>query len=161
MKILMVCAGNICRSPLAEGIMQHYIDQNGLNWHVDSAGTENYFAGHLPDERSIKTGEKYGIDITNQRARQFCFDDLDNFDIIYVMDTRNYNELMRDWINSKAIYQNEQYLNKIDFILNEVYPKQNRIVPDPYYGGMNGFETVYALLDKACQTIVEKYTRTQ
>jgi protein-tyrosine phosphatase len=157
MKILMVCAGNICRSPLAEGIMQHYIAQNSLNWHVDSAGTERYHVGQQPDERSIETAQTHGIDISQQRARQFSANDLDNFDIIYVMDTHNYNELMRHWVEANPKYNKKSYRDKIKFILNEVHPNQNRIVPDPYYGGISGFEKVYTLLDEACKVIAEKY----
>lgn len=158
MKILMVCAGNICRSPLAEGIMRHYINHYQLQgWEVDSAGTENYFAGGPPDTRSTQTGAKYGIDISQQKARQFQLKDLDSFDVIYIMDTHNYRELMRIWIDRNPAYQTEYYMGKIKFILNETYPKQNRAVPDPYYGGIEGFETVYSLLDNACRTIAQKY----
>ena len=145
MKILMVCLGNICRSPLAEGILKHKTKH--LNVTVDSAGTAGYHIGKLPDKRSIEIANKYEIDISKQKARQFSRADFDKFDIIYAMDTNNFTHL-----TSLAENQNER--DKIRMILNEINPESFDSVPDPYYGGDNGFHIVYKMLDKACNKII-------
>jgi len=147
MKILMVCLGNICRSPLAEGILQH--KTKNTNVFVDSAGTASYHIGKLPDIRSIEIANKYGIDLSNQRARQFSEKDYDNFDKIYAMDTHNYASII-------SISRNENDRNKVELILNKINPKSCDSVPDPYYGEGDGFQKVYDMLDKACDTIVSK-----
>jgi len=139
-QILMVCLGNICRSPLAEGILQSKIDPYKIL--VDSAGTAAYHVGELPDKRSIATAKKYGIDLTQQRARKFSIKDFDIFDIIYAMDQSNYQDLL-------SLARNQQDKDKLHLILNESYPNEQREVPDPYYGGVDGFEQVYQLLDEA------------
>lgn len=146
-RILMVCLGNICRSPLAQGILESKV--NTANFYVDSAGTAAYHVGNLPDKRSIAVAKKYGIDITNQRARKFTVKDFDAFDYIYAMDSSNYQNIM-------MLARNREDENKVKIILNEVHPKQNQSVPDPYYGGDQGFENVYQMLDEACEIIVEK-----
>ena len=143
----MVCLGNICRSPLAEGILKHKTKNKKI--FVDSAGTASYHIGKLPDSRSIEIALKYGIDIRNQRARQFSETDFDNFDKIYVMDTHNYASIL-----SNARDQSDR--NKVDLILNEINPKSFESVPDPYYGYEDGFQKVYDMLDKACDIIVKK-----
>lgn len=145
MKILMVCLGNICRSPLAEGILAHKTQH--LDVTVESAGTAGYHIGKLPDERSIEIANKHKIDISNQKARQFSRADFDEFDIIYAMDTNNFAHL-----TSLAKNQNER--DKIRMILNEIKPESFDSVPDPYYGGDNGFQIVYNMLDKACNKII-------
>jgi protein-tyrosine phosphatase len=150
MKILMVCLGNICRSPLAEGILTHKVKENGLNWEIDSAGTAAYHVGNLPDERSIEVANKYGIDLTNQRARQFKANDFKEFDVIYAMDTENYNNIL-----NLAKYETEE--QKVKLILNEIEPDSNSSVPDPYYGGEEGFENVYQMLDLACEEVLNKF----
>jgi len=149
MKILMVCLGNICRSPLAEGIMQNKIEAHGLNWEVDSSGTGAYHAGELPDPRSIKVAKENNIDITNQRARQFQVDDFKNFDLILTMDATNFQ-------NVKRLAANSEEESKIHMIMNFVTPGMNQVVPDPYYGN-DGFGDVFEMLDIACERIVEKY----
>ena len=146
MKILMVCLGNICRSPLAEGILAHKTQH--LNLAVDSAGTAGYHIGKLPDSRSIEIANKYNIDLTKQRARQFSRADFDKFDIIYAMDTNNYAHLI-------SLASNDEERNKVRMILNEVNPNSCESVPDPYYGGENGFQDVYTMLEKACNKIVQ------
>ena len=143
-KILMVCLGNICRSPLAEGILQSKLDNNLFV--VDSAGTSSYHIGNKPDPRSIAIAKKKGIDITNQQARQFVKQDFLDFDIIYAMDNSNYNNII-------ALAENDKQKSKVNLILNESYPEQNLDVPDPYYGGDKGFETVFNMLDEACNKI--------
>ena len=143
----MVCLGNICRSPLAEGILTHKTQD--LDVFVDSAGTASYHIGNLPDNRSIDIANKYGIDLTDQRARQFSEIDFDNFDKIYAMDTHNYASII-------SIARNQNDRDKVDLILNETNPKSCDSVPDPYYGEGDGFQKVYSMLDKACDVIVNK-----
>ena len=147
MKILMVCLGNICRSPLAEGILQH--KTKNKNIFVDSVATASYHIGKLPDSRSIEIANKYGIDLTKQRARQFSEIDFDNFDKIYAMDTHNYDSII-------SISRNENDRNKVELILNEINPKLCDSVPDPYYYEGNGFQKVYNMLDETCNIIVSK-----
>jgi protein-tyrosine phosphatase len=150
MKILMVCLGNICRSPLAEGILRQKIEAHGLDWEVDSAGTGNWHAGEAPDPRSQAVAKKYSIDISNQRARTFQPYDLEVFDRIYVMDSSNYNDVVKQ-------AQNPEEVEKVKLILNEAYPGENRAVPDPYWDD-DGFEQVYQMLDKACSVITTENT---
>tara|TARA_B100001115_G_C15806900_1_gene399582 strand:+ start:674 stop:1120 length:447 start_codon:yes stop_codon:yes gene_type:complete len=144
MKILMVCLGNICRSPLAEGILKNKAKH--LNVVVDSAGTANYHIGKNPDIRSIEIAKKHGIDIKNQIARQFTKNDFKNFDIIYVMDKQNYYDIIQQATS-------EFDKKKVKLILNEINTNIDS-VPDPYYGGENGFNIVYEMLDKACEKII-------
>ena len=142
----MVCLGNICRSPLAEGILS--LKGKRLNLEVDSAGTAAYHIGKQPDIRSIEIANKYTIDLNQQRARQFSRADFDKFDIIYAMDTNNYAHLI-------SLASTETERNKIRMILNEINPKAYQSVPDPYYGGENGFQDIYNMLDKACDKIIQ------
>ncbi len=142
----MVCLGNICRSPLAEGILS--LKGKHLNLEVDSAGTAAYHIGKQPDIRSIEIANKYNIDLNQQRARQFSRADFDEFDIIYAMDTNNYAHLI-------SLASTETERNKIRMILNEINPKAYQSVPDPYYGGENGFQDIYNMLDKACDKIIQ------
>ena len=145
MKVLMVCLGNICRSPLAEGILKAKLKEKKLTWQVDSAGTSSWHINSLPDSRSIAIARLHGIDITDQRARQFQESDLENFDLILAMDADNYNAIL-----AKA---NKEQASKVKMILNYAYPTENRRVPDPYYN--DGFEQVYQLLDVACDQIIK------
>jgi protein-tyrosine phosphatase len=149
MKVLMVCLGNICRSPLAEGVLKHKVEKLGLDWSVDSAGTGNWHVGELPDKRSIAVAKKHGIDLTDQRARHFKSPDLDNFDLILVMDKDNFYNVMR-------LVKNTEQRQKVKMIMNFVIPNSDAIVPDPYYD--NRFDLVYDLLDKACDAVVAAYT---
>lgn len=143
----MVCLGNICRSPLAQGILESKVNLDKV--FVDSAGTAAYHVGNLPDERSIDVARNYGINITNQRARKFTVQDFDEFDYIYAMDTSNYQNIL-------MLARGEEDENKVRLILNEIYPSENKSVPDPYYGGNQGFENVYQMLDEACDVISKK-----
>tara|TARA_R110002072_G_scaffold18981_3_gene70231 strand:- start:809 stop:1273 length:465 start_codon:yes stop_codon:yes gene_type:complete len=147
MKILMVCLGNICRSPLAEGIMAAKVE--GLAIEVDSAGTAAYHIDEAPDHRSIKIARKKGINISNLRGRQFNVSDFDNFDKIYVMDESNLENVL-------ALARTDEDKAKVDLILNESHPHKNLEVPDPYYGGDMGFENVYKMLDEATDVILNK-----
>lgn len=146
-KVLMVCLGNICRSPLAEGILKSKINSDKI--FVDSAGTGAYHVGNLPDPRSIEVASKHNIDITNQRARKFSIDDFDIFDYIYVMDESNYQNIVN-------LSRNIEDKSKVDMILNHVYPNENISVPDPYYGGKKGFDNVFEMLNEACEIIKDK-----
>ncbi len=150
MKILMVCLGNICRSPLAEGILQDRIDNFGLDWMVDSAGIGNWHVGELPDLRSINEAQKHGINISNQRARHFTKKDFKNFDYILVMDASNYNDAIR-------LAQNEEDKNKVHMIMNFVEPNKNIVVPDPYYD--NRFSLVYDMLTEAIDAFVDQHVK--
>ena len=146
-KILMVCLGNICRSPLAEGILQSKLPK--YKFIVDSAGTGEWHVGKQPDARSIAIADKKGLNISNQRGRQFRTQDFKDFDYIYVMDGSNYNDVL-------SLAKNEEEKNKVTLILNELFPDENVDVPDPYFGLQNGFESVYDMLDQACDVIAEK-----
>lgn len=148
MKILMVCLGNICRSPLAEGILKTKIAKHNLDWKVDSAGTGPWHVGEQPDRRSIATARKYGIDITDQRARQLEPIDLDRFDLVLAMDSSNYQDILRHATS-------KEHEEKVDLIMNFRAPGFNENVPDPYYDN-DGFEIVYRMLDEACDEIVER-----
>lgn len=145
-KVLMVCLGNICRSPLAEGILKAKLPKNYI---IDSAGTANYHIGTNPDKRSVVTAKKFGVDISQQKCRQITKSDFETFDHIYVMDTSNYKNVL-------AIAPNEIAKQKVKVILNELHPDKNLEVPDPYYGDMQGFEDVYKILDEVCEVIASK-----
>ena len=144
----MVCLGNICRSPLAEGILKSKV--NSKEVYIDSAGTSAYHAGELPDKRSIQVAKKYGIDLTNQRSRAFKASDFNDFDIIYAMDIANKNNII------KRAHSNTDK-EKVKLILNESNPGMNLEVPDPYYGGEQGFENVYNMLDIACNAVIKNH----
>ncbi|MBW1297720.1 low molecular weight protein-tyrosine-phosphatase [Aquimarina litoralis] len=146
-KILMVCLGNICRSPLAEGILASKLDSE--TFLVQSAGTSNYHIGEKPDRRSISTAKKHGIDISNQKAAQFTVNDFDTYDLIYAMDNSNYQNIIK-------LSRNAQDRKKVKLILTELHPNENLDVPDPYYGGEQGFENVFRMLDEACNQLIEK-----
>jgi protein-tyrosine phosphatase len=146
MKILLVCLGNICRSPLAHGIMKNKIKSNHLDWTVDSCGTGSWHIGELPDKRSIEVARKNGIDITDQRARQLSPNDFDIYDVILTMDTSNYNDVIR--------HAKPHQKDKIQMIMNYQYPGENRVVPDPYYDG--GFDLVFEILESACDSVINK-----
>ncbi|HWR94373.1 MAG TPA: low molecular weight protein-tyrosine-phosphatase [Flavobacterium sp.] len=146
-KILMVCLGNICRSPLAEGILNSKLPNKIFS--VDSAGTGNWHVGHKPDQRSIAVAKKNKLDITNQKGRQFSINDFDTFDYIYVMDNSNYLDVIK-------LAKTEEHKQKVQLILNELFPGENVDVPDPYYGLENGFDTVFEMLDKTCDVIAKK-----
>jgi len=143
----MVCLGNICRSPLAEGILKSKIDDNKVL--VDSAGTAGWHAGELPDQRSIEVAHAHQIDLTNQRSRKFTYADFENYDLIYAMDRSNLSDIL-------GLARNEKDEQKVQLILNEVQSGQNLDVPDPYYGGDHGFENVFQMLDEACEVISNK-----
>ena len=146
-KILMVCLGNICRSPLAEGILAAKLPENKFK--VDSAGTGSWHIGHKPDERSIAEAKKNKINISNQIGRQFSKSDFDAFDYIYVMDNSNYNTVIE-------LAENLEQKQKVKLILDELFPNEKVDVPDPYFGLPNGFQIVYNMLDEVCDVIATK-----
>lgn len=148
MKVLMVCLGNICRSPLAEGILKQKAAERDLDWTVDSAGTGSWHIGEPPDRRSVAVAKKHGLDISAQRARQFRPKDFEDFDRIFVMDSSNFQDVL-------AQAQKESQRKKVDLLLNVSHPKENRNVPDPYWDD-NGFEKVFQMVEKACEQLLEK-----
>jgi protein-tyrosine phosphatase len=148
-KVLMVCLGNICRSPLAEGILKSKVDTTKVL--VESAGTGGWHVGQLPDDRSIEVARKYGIDITDQRGRKFSTYDFESYDHIFVMDNTNYHDVVQ-LANTEAEKQ------KVKLLLDEIFPGENVDVPDPYYGGHQGFENVFRMIEEACEKIASRLT---
>lgn len=146
MNILMVCLGNICRSPLAHGILESKAPKG---WHIDSAGTSGWHEGERPDTRSIITAKGRGLNIDQQRSRPFLVEDFDRFDIIFAMDSSNYSNIAR-------LAPDEVSKEKVRLIMNEAYPGENRQVPDPYTGGQRGFEDVYDMLELAIDKFLEQ-----
>ena len=144
MKILMVCLGNICRSPMAEGVMRELLE--GSANEVDSAGTSSFHAGERPDERMLRTAKKYGVSMNGIRSRGFKVEDFDRFDRIYVMDRSNLQNVL-------LLARSEQDRAKVELLLNASHPGEDREVPDPYYGGEKGFDQVYLMILEACQKI--------
>lgn len=150
MRILMVCLGNICRSPIAEGLMRNKIEQNGLDWEVDSAGTESYHIGEPPHRYSQKVCLANGVDISSQRARKFTAKDFEQFDKIYAMAADVYNEI-------KHIGGYKADMSRVELFVNELWPGTNKSVPDPWYGTEEGYLPVYELINQTCDAILEKY----
>lgn len=149
MNILMVCLGNICRSPMADGLMRKKVSDHKLQVTVDSAGTANYHVGGAPDTRMTATARNKGVDISGLKARQFEVTDFDTFDVIYVMDQSNYANVVR-------LARNESDIQKVEPILDLLPDVNETEVPDPYYGRQDGFEHVYDLLDKSTDIILNK-----
>ncbi|MEO6406124.1 MAG: low molecular weight protein-tyrosine-phosphatase [Ferruginibacter sp.] len=154
MKILMVCLGNICRSPLAEGILQHKANEAGLDWIVESAGTNSYHIGEAPHALSQKVASLHGIDISCQVARRFTKNDLQKFDKIYAMAA----DVMED---IKQLCGNSFDEKKVSLFLNELYPNKNMDMPDPWYGTEPGYHEVFSLTEKTCDIIVKKALSTK
>ena len=147
-KVLMVCLGNICRSPMAEGLLRHKIRQMNLDIETDSAGTAGYHIGSKPDHRMIETAAKFGVDISDLRARQFKLADFDDIDYIFAMDKENQLNMQRMATNELGREKVRLFLEHVDF------PNYNE-VPDPYYGSMKDFEFVFNMLDDATDTFIE------
>jgi len=153
MKILMVCLGNICRSPLAEGILQDKAFKAGLSWSVESAGTNSYHTGEPPHPLSQKVAKLNGIDISQQRARRFKAEDFEIYDKIYALADDVMDEM-------KRIARNKFDAAKTNLLMNELYPGKNMDVPDPWYGPEPGYHEVYKMIDQVCEKIIEKHTIT-
>ncbi|MDB9755159.1 low molecular weight phosphotyrosine protein phosphatase [Winogradskyella sp.] len=149
MRILMVCLGNICRSPLAHGILESKL--NTEDFYIDSAGTAAYHIGNQPDQRSIAVAKSYNIDISAQSARQFKATDFDSFDIIYAMDQSNYNNII-------ALAKTKNDIHKVKLFLEENTSITNKNVPDPYYGDTSDFLSLFQLIDNTCNSITSKLT---
>lgn len=142
MKILMVCLGNICRSPLAHGILEHMAKEKNLNWQIDSAGTGNWHIGEQPDRRSIAIAKKYGVDISTQSCRQFLSNDFENFDLILVMDQNNLSDVI-------SLATTDADFSKVRLFL------KNGVVPDPYHDDKQ-FDPVYQMIEKRCLELIEE-----
>jgi protein-tyrosine phosphatase len=147
-RILMVCLGNICRSPLAHGILESKLPPD--KFYIDSAGTASYHIGSQPDRRSITVGKQNNIDISHQSARQFSVTDFERFDIIYAMDRSNYSDIL-------SLAQHEDHAKKVKLIMDENPFSDIKNVPDPYYGDIKDFEAVFKLLDETCAIIANTF----
>ncbi len=152
MRILMVCLGNICRSPIAEGVLRHKVKQHGLNWDVESAGTESYHIGEAPHRLSQKICREHGIDISGQRANKFVAGNFSEYDKIYALAADVYNEI-------KRIGGAGADMSKVELFLNELHHGKNESVPDPYYGEEDGYKVVYELINNTCDAIIKKYKK--
>lgn len=151
MRILFVCLGNICRSPIAEGVLRHYIQESRLNWEVASAGLESYHIGNAPHRYSQKICRLNGVDISAQRARKFSVHNLENFDKVYAMSEDVYEEI-------RQLAGNKISTSALELFLNELMPGSNVSVPDPWYGDEAGYTPVYEMIDKTCKAIIDKYS---
>jgi protein-tyrosine phosphatase len=145
-KVLMVCLGNICRSPLAEGVLKSKVES--IKVFVDSAGTAGYHLGKAPDKRSIAVAKKHGLDISNQVCRKLTAQDLEEFDMIFAMDKSNYENII-------GLSRSKEQAKKVRLLLSNGDTIENE-VPDPYYGGEDGFEHVYQLINDACNRIAKE-----
>jgi protein-tyrosine phosphatase len=150
MKILMVCLGNICRSPMAEGIMRHKIASGGLDWEVSSCGTGSWHVGEPPHPDGQRAMKRKGLDISHQRAKQFHGHFLEAYDLIFAMDSSNYNDIMKH-------AQSEAERQKVAMIMNMSRPGKNESIPDPYYNDAL-YDQVFDMLNEACDAIIEQYT---
>ena len=144
MDILMVCLGNICRSPMAEGVMRNVAVLHGLQIHIQSCGTQGYHSGECPDPRAIKAAASHHVDISKQRARMFVANDFERFDLILAMDNKNRLDILKQ-SNSKA------HQAKVRLFLSVLNDPQVTDVPDPYYGSADDFELVYQLCTRAAE----------
>jgi protein-tyrosine phosphatase len=151
MKILMVCLGNICRSPMAHGILQKMAAEKNLHWQIESAGTNGYHTGEAPHKFSIKICKQNGIDISQQVSQRFVVSDFELYDVIYVMANDVYNDVL-------ALAQTHNQMAKVKLFLEELYPNQNKDVTDPWYGDEAGYLPVFQEIEKCCAAIIEKYT---
>jgi protein-tyrosine phosphatase len=153
MRILFVCIGNICRSPIAHGLLEHKVEAAGLDWVVDSAGTEGYHIGEQPHLFSRLVCMEHGLDISAQKARRFSVDDLDKFDIVYAMA----NDVLKDLERECRLHGVVGKMNKVKLFLNELHPGKNADVPDPWYGPQEGYLDVYNLIDEGTDAIMARH----
>jgi protein-tyrosine phosphatase len=150
MKIVFVCLGNICRSPIAEGVMKDLVRQNGLNWHVESAGTQSYHIGKPPHQFSQEVCLENGIDISGQRAQLYEAEKYRDFDLVYAVSVDVLHEIggLPDDIETPS---------RAQLLLEEIFPEEKQSVPDPWYGGKEGYYPVFKLLKRSCERIIRKY----
>lgn len=148
MNVLMVCLGNICRSPMAEGILRKKAADSNIDLFVDSAGTGAWHVGEHPDERAIQTAKKFGVDISKLVAREFSTDDFFRFDRIFVMDKFNYENVIR-------LAPSPEVIGKVELLLNQSNPGNHDEVPDPWFGDNEGFIPVYRMMENACDVFVK------
>jgi protein-tyrosine phosphatase len=150
MRILFVCMGNICRSPSAEGVFRRILLERApqLEIHIDSAGTHDYHVGAAPDSRALEAARRRGIDISQLRARQIAAEDFERFDLILAMDEDNLRELRRR--------ADRAYHARIRLLMEFAPNASRRAVPDPYYGGEQGFEEVLDLLEEAGNGLIDE-----
>ena len=146
----MVCLGNICRSPMADGLLRKKVSDHGLAVEVDSAGTGDWHVGQAPDERMRATAKSNGLSIDELRGRQFVQEDFDLFDRIFVMDQSNYENVIK-------LARNDEDITKVDLFLNLSHPGEDKEVPDPYFGGEEGFQHVYDLIDDATDRLINEF----
>lgn len=149
LKVMMVCLGNICRSPLAHGILEDRVRALGLDWSVESSGTSGWHVGELPDRRSIDVARENGLDISGQRSRKFEKEYLEEYDLIVAMDASNFSSIT-------ALADNKAQKDKVKMLLNFSFPNENRQVPDPYYSG--GFQMVYDMISQAVDDLIQAHT---
>lgn len=149
MNVLMVCLGNICRSPLAEGILRDKLKGLNLDSKVESAGTGNYHVGESADPRSVEVAKKNHININSHQARQFQVEDFDKYDLIYAMDSSNYDNIIK-------LARNKADEQKVMLLMDELMPGEKIDVPDPYFGGQHGFDRVYEMIDRACNKVIDR-----
>lgn len=150
MKILMVCLGNICRSPMADGLLRKKVSDHNLAIEVDSAGTGDWHVGQAPDDRMRATAKSNGLSIDELRGRQFVQEDFDLFDRVYVMDRSNYENVIK-------LARNDADITKVDLFLNLSHPGEDMEVPDPYFGGEEGFQHVFDLIDDATDRLINEF----
>lgn len=144
----MVCLGNICRSPMAHGVMEKLIEEHNLSWYVDSAGTNGFHDGESPDSRAIHCAGQHGVDISSQVSRQVMYNDLLEFDLILAMDADNLAYL-------RKMAETQEQLDKIQMLMSYHHELPEGIVPDPYYD--NRFNLVFELVEKACKGVIQRY----
>jgi protein-tyrosine phosphatase len=147
MKLLFVCLGNICRSPIADGVMRKLAQDANLNWVIDSAGTSNYHIGEAPDIRAQRIAQKYNVDLSILKARQFSVNDFDEFDYIFAMDSQNYQDIIK-------LARDENDILKVELFLNRLDPGMNRGVTDPWFNDVL-FEPVFLEIEKTCKVILK------
>jgi protein-tyrosine phosphatase len=150
MKIVFVCLGNICRSPMAEGIMRDLITKNELDWHVESAGTQSHHIGEPPHPFSQEVCKENGIDISNQRAQKYIKEKYADFDLVYAVSVDVLHEI-------GGFPYDEMNPSKATLSLEEIFPEENQSVPDPWYGGKEGYYPVFQLIKRSCVRIIGKY----
>ncbi len=150
MNVLFVCFGDICRSPLAKGILKKEFKAKNISGTIESAGFEPYHIGHPVDKRTLRVAKEHDIDLTDHKMKMFDPKDFDRFDRILVMD-------QRDYLDVEDAARNQEDMEKVDYVMNLIDDeKRSKIVPDPLYKGYRSFEKIYEKLEKACKILTHK-----